>query len=98
MGDATRPDDGHAFGRYLESRGLRLTPEREAVLKAALRLGRDASAKAVCDEARRLSPGIGQATVFRTMRLLEESGLASRSFDERGVRLYTATRPAQSLA
>ncbi len=98
MVDASRSDDGHAFGRYLESRGLRMTPGRGAVLLAALRLGRDASAKAVCDEARRLSPGIGQATVFRTMRLLEESGLASRSFDERGVRLYSVAVRAQSIA
>lgn len=98
MSGTTRPDDALTFGRYLESRGLRLTPGRGAVLRAVLRLGRDASAKAVCDEARRLSPGIGQATVFRTMRLLEESGLASRSFDERGVRLYSVAVRAQSLA
>ena len=54
----------------------RLTPQRRAVLDV-LRAAHDhPTAQDVIDRVRRTSPGIGAATVYRTLNLLVESGQA----------------------
>ena len=69
-------------------------PGRAATLGALARLGAWADAKAIHAEARRIRPGIGQATVFRALRALDEAGLVLRYFDADGVRRYAL--PARS--
>ena len=54
----------------------RVTPQRRAVLDV-LRASRDhPTAQDVLDRVRRTAPGIGAATVYRTLNLLVESGQA----------------------
>ncbi|MCE1195044.1 transcriptional repressor [bacterium] len=59
------------FERYLRTKDLKMTSPRETVLQAFLATEGHLSAEDVFDAARRIDPGIGQATVFRTLKLLE---------------------------
>jgi Fur family ferric uptake transcriptional regulator len=61
---------------YLKEKGLRMTPTREAVLGVFLSIEGHVTAEALFEEARKREPGIGQATVFRTIKLLVGAGLA----------------------
>ncbi len=81
-------DERTLLERYLRSRGLKMTQARETVLTAFLGLESHVSADAVYEAARRLDPGIGQATVFRTMKLLSDAGLAREACRDDGARRY----------
>lgn len=81
-------DERAILERYLRSRGLKMTQARETVLTAFLGLESHVSADAVYEAARRLDPGIGQATVFRTMKLLADAGLAREACRDDGARRY----------
>jgi len=81
-------DERTLLERYLRSRGLKMTQARETVLTAFLGLESHVSADAVYEAARRLDPGIGQATVFRTMKLLADAGLAREACRDDGARRY----------
>ena len=54
----------------------RLTPQRRAVLDVLRDSHDHPTAQDVLDRVRRTSPGIGAATVYRTLNLLVESGQA----------------------
>lgn len=73
---------------YLKSRGLKMTKARDTVLAAFLGLESHVSADAVYEAARLIDPGIGQATVFRTIKLLSDSGLAREACRDDGARRY----------
>ncbi len=73
---------------YLRDRGLKMTLSRETVLDAFLRLERHVTAEELLAAARRLDPSIGQATVFRTIKLLAEAGLAREAVPDEGARRY----------
>ncbi len=77
-----------ALRDYLSSRGLRMTAPRSAVLEAFLGMERHVGAEELLEAARRLDPGIGQATVFRTIKLLAEAGLAREAVSADGARRY----------
>jgi len=81
-------DERTILERYLRSRGLKMTQARETVLTAFLGLESHVSADAVYEAARRLDPGIGQATVFRTIKLLADAGLAREACRDDGARRY----------
>lgn len=81
-------DERAILERYLRGRGLKMTQARETVLTAFLGLESHVSADAVYEAARRLDPGIGQATVFRTIKLLSDAGLAREACRDDGARRY----------
>jgi Fur family ferric uptake transcriptional regulator len=54
----------------LRSRGLRMTPQRDQVLRAVRRLGH-----ATPEEVSVAVPGVDVTTVYRTLELLEDIGL-----------------------
>jgi len=58
----------------LRSRGYRLTPQREFVLRAVEHLGH-ATPDEVLAEVRKESSAVNVSTVYRTLELLEELGL-----------------------
>lgn len=82
------PDERATLERYLTERGLKMTKARSTVLEAFLRLESHVSADAILAAARSLDPGIGQATVFRTIKLLADAGLAREACMDEGVRQY----------
>ncbi len=81
-------DEREALEEYLRDRGLKMTGARETVLDAFLGLERHVSAEELLEEARRIDPSIGQATVFRTIKLLAEAGLAREACPDEGARRY----------
>lgn len=82
------PEEKALLERYLAERGLKMTKARSTVLKAFLRLESHVGADAILAAARELDPGIGQATVFRTIKLLADAGLAQEACMDEGVRQY----------
>lgn len=76
------------FKQYLRERGLKMTSPRERVLKAFLENEGHLSTDDILAASRKLDPTIGQATVFRTMKLLEEAGLARDASQDNGPRKY----------
>lgn len=81
-------DERTVFERYLKSRNLKMTSPRETVLKAFLSTEGHLSADDLCAAARRIDPAIGQATVFRTIKLIAEAGLARDACQDEGPRRY----------
>jgi len=81
-------DERALLERYLKERGLKVTKAREAVLSAFLGLESHVSADAIYEATKKIDPGIGQATVFRTIKLLADAGLAREACMDEGVRQY----------
>jgi Fur family ferric uptake transcriptional regulator len=72
----------------LEMRGLRVTPARRAVLAAVLEAGPHFTVGDVCQRAR----GVGRATAFRTMRLLQHLNVLCRVLLDDGSLHYRLNR------
>ena len=77
------------LGRRLRSRGYRLTPQREAIL-GVLRenAGRPLSPEDIHAMAGKKQPGMGIATIYRTMDLFCELGIAFPVHLRGGYRFY----------
>ena len=84
----TESAEYESFEAYLRERGLKMTGPRETVLEAFLSLERHVTAEELFEVARRLDPAIGQATVFRTIKLLADSGLAREACRDETARRY----------
>jgi Fur family transcriptional regulator, ferric uptake regulator len=65
------------LGEHLRRRGLRWSSTRDAVVDAFLGAPHHVSVDELLARVRRREPGVGHATVYRTLRLLEETGLAT---------------------
>lgn len=79
------------FQAYLDDQGLRYTSQRRVIAEAFYGSGAHLSLNEVLDLARSKQASIGFATVYRTMKLLAESGLAiEHRFDEDGARYEPA--------
>ena len=62
---------------YLKSRGLKQSAPRREVMLRFLSIERHVTADELYDEVARKDPSIGRATVYRTLKVLCECGLAS---------------------
>jgi Fur family ferric uptake transcriptional regulator len=74
----------------LRQRGYRVTPQREMIIEAVAHNGHHVSAEEVFEAVRQRTHAINLATVYRTLDLLVEEGLASRA-DLGGGRVVYAT-------
>jgi Fur family ferric uptake transcriptional regulator len=74
--------------RYLGERGLRSTRQRDLIIEAFFRSGRHVNAEELHREVRKRDPHIGVATVYRTLRLLTESGVAAARYFGDGQACY----------
>lgn len=89
-------EDREHFERFLRRNGLKLTQQREAILNAFFQhKGEHISVETLHAELRPRVPGLGTVTVYRTMRLLEEAGLAKQRHFGTGMALYEPHRPAE---
>ena len=69
------------FDEYLSGRGLRLTRQREQIVKVFLAQKEHVSAEELYLLVKKKSPEIGYTTVYRTLKLLAEADLAhARNF------------------
>jgi len=77
-----------ALASYLEDHNLKHTKQREAILDVFLEVKGHITAEAIFQRVRELHPNVGFTTVYRTMKLLCDAGLAiERHFDD-GVARY----------
>ena len=65
-----------AFKRRLQDAGLKSTRQRDLIAQCFFRLDKHISADELLEEVRKEQGRIGYATVYRTLNLLEELGLA----------------------
>ncbi|MCA9489829.1 MAG: transcriptional repressor [Myxococcales bacterium] len=75
------------FRTWLAERGLKVTKQREAIADVFFGSGGHLSLEELLELAKEQQPSVGYATVYRTMKILAESGLASEhKFAEGNVR------------
>ena len=68
---------------YMAAQGLRATSQRGEILHLFIKAGRHLSAEELYSLVKKTHPGIGYATVYRTLKLLAEAGLAQeRRFED----------------
>lgn len=76
-------DRGRTLERFLAERGLKSTRQRNLIVETFLGLQGHVSVEELLAKVREEDPRISQATVYRTMKLLTESGFAhARQFGE----------------
>ncbi|MFW6050721.1 MAG: Fur family transcriptional regulator [Myxococcota bacterium] len=73
---------------YMQRRGLRSTAQRRLVTDVFFRSDGHLSIEDVLEKVRRRDPKVGYATVYRTLKLLKESGLAYERHFGDGVSRY----------
>lgn len=75
-----RPDDTSALKErwraYIQDRRLNVTSQREAIVEQFLRTKDHVSIDELLVKVRKRQPKVGYATVYRTLKLLVDSGLA----------------------
>ncbi|MBI4386501.1 MAG: transcriptional repressor [Elusimicrobia bacterium] len=74
------------FEKHLEESGLRLTRQRREIMNYLLKTDRHLELEEIYQALRKY--GIGRATVFRTLRLLEESKLVDHVTSSGGASRY----------
>ena len=78
---AARPLE--VFREWLKERGLKTTSQREDIARVFLSADRHISVEELYAEVKKVNPRVGYATVYRTLRLLKECGLAAeRHFND----------------
>lgn len=68
----------NTFKEFLLTRGLKSTRQRELILEEFLRSGSHLSTEDLYLRLRRKTPGIGYATVHRSLKLFAECGIAEQ--------------------
>ena len=81
----------HRWTEFLREKNLNTTQQRELIVDAFLRSREHVSIDELLSRVRRRSPSVGYATVYRTLKLLVDSGLANpRQFDDGQTRYEVA--------
>lgn len=71
------------FRRCLKERGLKATSQRDDIARVFFSAERHISVEELTGEVKKVNPRVGYATVYRTLRLLKECGLAvERHFND----------------
>lgn len=78
---------------YLAGQGLKSTSQRDKILNIFVEAGRHLSAEELYVLVKKAHPGIGYATVYRTLKLLAEAGMAQERRFEDGFTRYEHTSP-----
>lgn len=71
------------FHARLKERGLKSTAQRDDIARVFFGLGQHISAEELFSHVKRVSPHVGYATIYRTLKLLKECELVyERHFDD----------------
>jgi Fur family ferric uptake transcriptional regulator len=81
------------LSEYLATQGLRSTSQRDAILNAFIEAGQHLSADEMYARVRKSHPRIGYATIYRTLKLLAEAGLAEERRFEDGFTRFEYKKP-----
>jgi Fur family transcriptional regulator, ferric uptake regulator len=65
-----------ALSRAIAAKGLRRSRQRDAIARTFFLMGGHVPVESLVEAVRREQPGVSVATVYRTMKLLSECGLA----------------------
>ncbi len=85
----------HRWAEYLRRSGLKTTQQRELIVETFLRSEGHVSIDELLARVRRRNPRVGYATVYRTLKLLAEGGLAQpRHFGDQQTRFEVADEGA----
>ena len=77
MGSALGREEKDAFNAYLVKHHLKRSEQREVILDVFLRSAKHVSVDDLLALVQKRRPDIGRTTVYRTLKLLQEAGLAS---------------------
>ncbi len=77
-----------ALARHLESNNLKRTKQREEILEVFLNAGGHLTGEDLYQLIRKRAPRIGYTTVYRTLKLFVEAGLAEEHHFDDGVTRY----------
>lgn len=80
--------DQTAVLERLKARGLRMTPQRRAIVAAVMRARGHISPAAISRKIQGEMPGVNASTVYRTLTLLEEVGVLQHSHLESGAEYH----------
>jgi len=83
------------FIDYIRNRGMRVTPERLALLEEIYRQHGHIDAEQLLDGVREAGHGVSRATVYRTLELLVDCGLVQRQRLGRDRYLYEHVHAGQ---
>ena len=64
------------FREFMQRKGLKSTRQRDVILDAFLSMDHHSSTEELYLQLRQREPGIGYATVYRTLKLFAEAGIA----------------------
>ena len=78
------------INQKLKDAGLRVTPQRHAILEAVYTLGNHPSAEQVIDQIRVSHPGIATGTVYNVLDVLVDSRLVKRVKTDKDAMRYDA--------
>ena len=76
------------LARYLERHNLKHTKQRDLILEVFLESERHATSDEIYQSVRAGHPNVGYTTVYRTMKLLCDAGLAQEHHFDDGVTRY----------
>jgi Fur family ferric uptake transcriptional regulator len=90
-----RKKPSEQLSEYLAVKNLKSTNQRDTILNVFVEAGRHLSAEELYARVKKSHPGIGYATVYRTLKLLAEAGLAQeRRFEDGFTRYERASQDA----
>ncbi len=81
-------DEHTKVAQYLHKMGLRMTPQRQCILEVFLSEEGHKTIESVFLAVNKVDPNIGQATVYRTMKILCEAAVAREVHFGDGVARY----------
>lgn len=84
------------FRRFLEEKGLHVTRQRLAIAEWLHETPGHHSIEELHDALREAEPGIGQATVYRTVKLLMDSGLLTEMRFADGMSRFEVIHPQRA--
>jgi Fur family transcriptional regulator, ferric uptake regulator len=87
-GHAGFKDAKAPWHEYLRKKGLKTTHQREAIVDAFLKTSGHVNLEDLLSSVRKKQPTVGLATVYRTVKLLEEAGIAAARHFGPGQTLY----------
>ena len=83
-----RPRVIDVLRKYIEEHGLKMTEQRKKILETFLKMEGHFAAEDLYTRTKRVDPRVGYTTVYRTLRLLCECGLAHERQFKDGPTLY----------
>ncbi len=83
-----RKNAAQQLSEYLVGQGLKSTSQRDTILQIFVNAGSHLSAEELYSRVKKTHPRIGYATVYRTLKLLAEAGMAEERRFEDGFTRY----------